>query len=113
MTALDDRPAISVGFDPDLSAQRGELLARRLNETEAYDFGYHDGYAAGLAAAETEIAEQWAEISRRIRADANRSTPYAERRAREREWAKPRPGDFTGRLTAAEYFGAVEQTEAA
>lgn len=50
--------------------------------------------------------EHWSELSRKVRADAERWTPYVERRRREREWARPKPGDFTGALSEAEYLGS-------
>lgn len=91
----------------------GELRCRALNEAEQYAIGFAEGFEAGYAAAHAEVAGWWAQLAARIRADAHRWSPYAERRRRELEWAKPKPGDFTGRLSPAEYFTGTEYAEAA
>lgn len=70
----------------------------------AYRCGFGDGFEAGRRAAETELDRHWVMVSRNVRAHAGRPS-YSERRRRELEWVKPSPGDFTGRLTAEEYFG--------
>lgn len=67
--------------------------------------GVEIGRRIGAEQAEQDMAAHWAELSRRIRADAVRWTPYAERRRAELERAKPKPGDYTGQLTSEEYFG--------
>lgn len=56
----------------ELAAQRGELRARELLERDAYEFGYADGFAAGWAASEADMAEHWARLARRVRQTANR-----------------------------------------
>jgi hypothetical protein len=53
------------------------LLAVKARETEqaqaeAYAAGHAAGYEAGHAAAESEMDEHWAQLSRRIRTDAER-----------------------------------------
>lgn len=68
MSAVDERTAA-----PDALADlRGEMRATVLREQDAYAFGYHDGYEAGLLAAHTEMAEWWAKLAAAVRADANR-----------------------------------------
>lgn len=71
---------------------------------------YQDGLAEGLwqgarigaAQAETEMAEHWEQASRMICAKGG---TYKERRAAERERARPKPGDHMGRLCPEEYLG--------
>lgn len=78
-----------------------------------------DEWENGRLAAYREAAEWGAHLRELIRASADHLTPYTERRARERQWARPKAGDYTGRLSAAEYFGtdapapAVERLRAA
>jgi len=69
VTTLDERP---VAHDVGLAAQRGEMRAAARREQDAYDFGYHDGYEAGLREAHTQIAEWWARLAATVQADANR-----------------------------------------
>lgn len=83
----------------------GELRARYLNEVEQHAIGWHEGFEAGYAAAHADMAAWFAPVSRLIRQRAGHLS-YAERAAAEAEWIKPKPGDFTGRLSPAEYFGA-------
>lgn len=64
-----------------------------------------DEWENGRLDAYREHAEWGRRLRELIRAGADHSTPYAQRRAAELEWAKPRIGDFTGRLSPAEYFG--------
>ncbi len=71
MTALDDRPVAPAAPDT-LASQRGELRATSLRESDAYGFGYRDGYEAGLRAAHAEMAQWWATLAATVRADANR-----------------------------------------
>lgn len=56
----------------ELAALSGELKARELLERDAYEFGYADGFAAGWAASEADMAEHWARLARRVRQTANR-----------------------------------------
>lgn len=71
----------------------------------AYQCGYSDGFEAGRRAAEVDLDRHWVVVSRNVRANARRPT-YSERRRRELERARPKPSDFTGALSEAEYFGA-------
>lgn len=56
----------------ELAALSGELKAHELLERDAYEFGYADGFAAGWAASEADMAEHWATLARRVRQTANR-----------------------------------------
>ena len=103
---MTTRPDEQLATPDPVSVLLGELRGHLLNEAEQHAIGFAEGFEAGYAAAHAEVAGWWALLAQKIRADANRSTPYAERRRRELEWAKPRLGDYTGQLTAAEYFGA-------
>lgn len=82
--------------------------------TEAYQDGCADGgwtgRMAGAEEAEQDMAEHWGAVVRDARARIGRPT-FAERRAAELERAKPRPGDFTGRLSPAEYFGTGDSQQ--
>lgn len=93
-----------------IAALTDQLTDTKHRIDEAYRDGFGDGEWAGrligAEEAESDMARHWAELSRKVRAGAERWTPYAERRRRELEWAKPRPGDFTGALSEAEYFGS-------
>lgn len=64
-----------------------------------------DEWENGRLDAHREHAEWGSHLRELIRAGADHLTPYAQRRAAELEWAKPRAGDYTGRLSPAEYFG--------
>lgn len=90
------------GFDPAVFA-RGQLRARLLNEEEQHNIGLNVGFELGHAAAYREMAEWFALVARLVRQRAGHPS-YAERAAAEAEWIKPKPGDYTGQLTAAEYF---------
>lgn len=70
-----------------------------------------DQWENGRLAAYREHAEWGKHLRELIRAGADHSTTYAQRRAAEIEWAKPKPGDYTGRLSAAEYFGGDDTPE--
>ena len=75
MTALDERPAAACHSParcpqmPDVAAELRDALRR---ERLVYELGRHDGYAAGVAAAERELAEHWSRLAASIRRDANR-----------------------------------------
>lgn len=96
--------------------QFAELVRQLLEElvtvprriTEAYRDGMAEGIEIGkrigAEQAGRSMFEHWAMVARNIRAHAGQPT-YSERRAAELEWVKPKPGDYTGRLTAEEYFG--------
>lgn len=70
----------------------------------SYDCGYTDGREAGYREAHEEMAAHFALVSRSVRQHAGHPS-FAERAAAEGEWARPRAGDFTGRLSPSEYFG--------
>lgn len=89
------------------AALRLEAVERERSWREGFERGYHDGLDAGYRRAYEEIEEHWAMVARNIRAHVGRPS-YSERRRRELEWARPKVGDFTGRLTPAEYFGGAE-----
>lgn len=103
---MTTRPDEQLSTPDPVSVLLGELRGHLLNEAEQHAIGYAEGFEAGYAAAHAEVAEWWGQLARKIRGAANNWTPYAERRRRELEWAKPRRGDYTGQLTPAEYFGA-------
>lgn len=87
-----------------------QVADTRRQVTEAYHYGRTDGewtgQMRGAELAERDMAEHWASIVRDVRAQIGQPS-FAERRTRELEWVKPRPGDYTGRLSAVEYFGTV------
>lgn len=56
----------------EVAAALGELRARAALESDAYEFGYADGFAAGWAASEADMAEHWARLARSVRETANR-----------------------------------------
>lgn len=90
-----------------------QLADTQRRVTEAYQDGRTDGEWGGVMRgaelAERDMYEHWASIVRDVRAHIGRPS-FAERRAAELEWAKPRPGDYTGRLGETEYLGtAAEQ----
>jgi len=88
-----------------------ELRDGQRREQWAYDAGHGDGYEAGYAAAHEEMAAWWAHLATTVRSGANRPS-HAGRRERELERAKPRPGDFTGRLEPQEYFADAPERAA-
>jgi hypothetical protein len=104
--ALQDGPPWRITLlISDLIAHWAATAAEREQvRREAYEAGFADGVEAGAAQAEREMDQSWKQLARRIRGDADRRS-FAERRAAELARAKPRPGDFTGRLSLAEYFG--------
>lgn len=91
-------------FEAVMELMRQDAAERERSWREGYAHGDHDGYERGFRAAEEEMAAHFALVSRSVRQRAGHPS-YAERAAAEREWVKPRPGDYTGRLTEAEYFG--------
>jgi hypothetical protein len=75
--------------------------------TDGVAEGIELGIRIGAEQAEREMAEAWARVADQVRETASpRSRTFAGRRAAEIEAAKPRPGDYTGQLSEAEYFGA-------
>lgn len=67
-------------------------------------YGEFEGRMAGAEEMAREMADWFAPVARLVRQRAGHPS-YAERAAAEAEWIKPKPGDYTGQLTAAEYFG--------
>jgi len=81
-----------------------DAAERERSWREGYAHGDHDGYERGYHAAHQEMADWFAPVSRLVRQRAGHPS-YAERAAAEAEWAKPREGDYMGRLTREQYFG--------
>jgi len=79
---------------------------------------FQDGHAVGEWAGELrgaeemgrEMAEWFAAVVRLARQRAGHPS-YAERAAADAEWVKPRPGDYTGQLSEAEYFGTAGEQQ--
>lgn len=101
--------------DPQLAARihRGKLICQQDNTDLDRAYTYRDAWEACERHRDEDDTARLVPIVREIREWAPRWKPYAEKRARELEWAKPRPGDYTGRLSPAEYFGtdAPQQQE--
>jgi flagellar biosynthesis/type III secretory pathway protein FliH len=85
-----------------------DLQAAGQRAARAYQEGLAEGVERGKRiGAQQEAAEMhahWCQVARAVRASAQ-DTPYHERRRRQLEAARPKPGDYTGRLSPEEYFG--------
>jgi hypothetical protein len=69
---------------------------REQTAAEYHARGWHDAEAA--------MDADWRVLARRVRVDAERhGNPFKERRRRELAALGPKPGDYTGHLTATEY----------
>ncbi len=99
--------------DQDPTVLEAQSLVRSLNEqrvaeTDAYWRGWRDCYAtmralaaddwqAGWNAAEDDMAAEWAEVARKVRAlGSPDARSFDERRTAELAACKPKPGDFPG-----------------
>ncbi|MGW0071582.1 hypothetical protein ACWDUI_29425 [Streptosporangium sandarakinum] len=97
----------------DLAEQLRALLADLDGQARevagAYRDGYRDGYATGYdlgrAHAEQEMAEQWRQLAAMVRAHGRTRAHAEQERVRwggcRKDFGKPRPGDFPGRMKGA------------